>query len=287
MVYTGRELINFKEMNMPKILLVEDDPMISEIYQRKLTASGFEVDTAMSASETLSKAKDNVYDLILLDLVLPEMNGMEILKKFRTDPTYDKKIKVVIFSNLSEQEDRDKAVKLGIMGYIEKSLYNPTELVEEVERLLRQDGERMRNELRREKIAAGDPLFDPSRKRRHILFVEDNEMIREIFGKKIRDEGYTLDIAERGDDGMRMALERVYDLVITDMALPGAKGHEIIEQMRKNEATKEVPIFLLSASATDEEIKYSHEMGITEYFLKTEVSPSELMEKVRKLFGEE
>lgn len=124
---------------MSRILLVEDDPMISEIYERKFSAAGFEVRIAVSGKVVLEILRKESFDLVLLDIVLPEMNGMDILERLR-DPKngYPPALKIVMFSNLSEKDDRDKAVALGASGFISKTEFSPTELIAEVSRFLRQ-----------------------------------------------------------------------------------------------------------------------------------------------------
>lgn len=121
---------------MPKILIVEDDPMISEIYQKKFEAAGFEVVVATNGSEVLSNVKKDKFDLVLLDLVLPEMSGMDILKELKSGK-YDPEMKVVVFSNLSEKEDRDRAIEDGADGFISKTQYSPSELVKEIQKILK------------------------------------------------------------------------------------------------------------------------------------------------------
>ena len=110
---------------MNKILIVEDDPMLSEIYQKKFSQEGnFEVLTAISGSEAEKKIRREKPDLVLLDLVLPEKDGFEILKDLREDSSLDD-IKIVIFSNLSQEEEQQKAKTLGANGFIAKSDFTP------------------------------------------------------------------------------------------------------------------------------------------------------------------
>lgn len=113
--------------------------MISEIYERKFSAAGFEVRIAVSGKAVLEILRKESFDLVLLDIVLPEMNGMDILERLR-DPKsgYPSELKIVMFSNLSEKDDRDKAVALGASGFISKTEFSPTELIAEVSRFLRQ-----------------------------------------------------------------------------------------------------------------------------------------------------
>ncbi len=118
-----------------KILIVEDDPMLVEIYSKKFTSEGFDTDTACSGAEAEEKVKDESFDLVLLDLVLPEADGFEVLKKIKEDPAINS-LKVVVFSNLSQEEDKERASVLGADGFLTKSDYTPGEIVEHIKGLL-------------------------------------------------------------------------------------------------------------------------------------------------------
>lgn len=119
-----------------KILIVEDDRFLSEMYATKLTASGFEVETAEDGQEALAKVKEQKPDLILLDIVLPKMDGFEFLRSFKKDPASEK-ILVVILTNLGQKEEVDKGLKLGANDYIIKAHFTPTEVVAKVKKLLK------------------------------------------------------------------------------------------------------------------------------------------------------
>lgn len=121
---------------MKKILIVEDDPMLVEIYQRKFSDDGYEVVTAITGAEVLKKIKTEKPELVLLDLVLPEEDGFHVLEKIRKDPN-TKNMKVIIFSNLSQQEDQERAAELGAQGFLTKSDYTPAEMVEAVQKILK------------------------------------------------------------------------------------------------------------------------------------------------------
>lgn len=122
---------------MKKILIVEDDPMLVEIYSKKFLSDGFDTDTANSGAEAEKKIKASQFDLILLDLVLPEADGFEVLKKVKNDQSLNG-IKVVIFSNLSQEEDKEKAASLGADDFLTKSDYTPGEIVEHIKGILKE-----------------------------------------------------------------------------------------------------------------------------------------------------
>lgn len=121
---------------MAKILLVEDDPFIAEIYEKKLKDAGFEVVNVKSGREVLRRVLETKFDIILLDLVLPEMSGMEVLLELRNKPEYDKNLIIVVFSNLSSPEEQETAEKAGANGFISKTAFTPSQVVEEVRRYL-------------------------------------------------------------------------------------------------------------------------------------------------------
>jgi len=120
---------------MKSILLVEDDPFLVDIYTTKLKEAGFSVQAVIDGKEALKKIKEDMPDLLLLDIVLPNFNGWEILRKIERDDEL-KTLKVVILSNLGEKEEIEKGLKLGAVRYLVKAHYTPSEVVEEVKKIL-------------------------------------------------------------------------------------------------------------------------------------------------------
>lgn len=268
---------------MPKILLIEDDPMISEVYQTKFASSGFEVVIAETGKSALQKLKGNTdFDLVLLDLVLPEMGGLDVLKELRTGDGYDPNLKVIIFSNLGEREEREKALDLGANGFIPKTEYSPSRLVEELERFLRQFDEQKKNETR---MSADTDGARPADSGKRILFVEDEVVFTDMFGRRLEQEGYRVTYLDGGPDRVREALRESFSLVITDMAIQGMSGKEVIDQVKVSEANAETPIILFSASLDEQVVKREHNYGATAYHLKTRLTPTELVREVNKLLA--
>ncbi len=121
---------------MPTILIVEDEPMISEVYQKKFQDQGFEVLSAVSGDQVLEIVKkQKKIDVILLDLLIPKMDGFEVIKNLRNG-RYDPNIKIVISSNLSQVEHLDKAFALGADSFFVKSHFTPSQVVREVNKVI-------------------------------------------------------------------------------------------------------------------------------------------------------
>jgi len=120
-----------------KILIVEDDPLLRGISEKKLSGAGFNVVGVIDGGEAVKRIKEELPDLILLDIILPNKNGYEILEQIRNggDATISK-IPVLMLSNLGESEDIDKALKAGANGYLIKIQFTSDEIVQEVKKAL-------------------------------------------------------------------------------------------------------------------------------------------------------
>ena len=120
-----------------KILVVEDDQLLLDLCCKKLQKEGFDVDIAIDGNTALEKIISNKPDLILLDLVLPGIDGFEILKKIREDSDDKiKKIPVIILSNLGQESDIEKGKKLGAADYFIKASVTMDEIARKVKDLL-------------------------------------------------------------------------------------------------------------------------------------------------------
>ena len=116
---------------MKSILLVEDDPFIIDIYTTKLKKSGFAVETASNGRMALEKVKEKKPDLVILDIVLPEVDGWEFLRRVKARPEF-KDLKIIILSNLGQKGEIEKGISLGSVKYLIKTHYTPSEVVEEI-----------------------------------------------------------------------------------------------------------------------------------------------------------
>lgn len=118
-----------------KILIVEDDQFLVKIYQTKLEKEGFEINIALDGEEGLQKTTGFKPDLILLDLILPKMNGFEVLKKLKENPA-TKNIPVIVLSNLGQESDVKQGMELGAVDYLIKSDHSISEIIEKIKKEL-------------------------------------------------------------------------------------------------------------------------------------------------------
>lgn len=119
-----------------KVLLIEDDSFISQMYSMKFRQTGIDFMVARDGAEGLELAKKEKPDLILLDIILPEIDGFEVLRCLKEDPL-TRAIPVVMLTNLGQQENIQKGIAMGAKDYIIKAHFTPQEVVEKAQTFLK------------------------------------------------------------------------------------------------------------------------------------------------------
>ena len=114
-----------------KILLIEDEEIMIDLLQRKLTKEGYEVSVARDGDEGLRTIREIRPDLILLDIIMPKMGGFEVMEEVNKDPEL-KQIPVVVISNSGQPVELDRAQKLGAKDWLIKTEFDPQEVIEKV-----------------------------------------------------------------------------------------------------------------------------------------------------------
>ena len=120
---------------MKRVLIIEDDSFLQSLEVNKLKKEGYDVLTASTGKEGLQKINEPGIDIILLDLVLPNFDGFEILEKIRATEAL-KKTPVIVFSNLSEEKDIKRSEELGATDFMVKSNFTLDELVQHLNKIL-------------------------------------------------------------------------------------------------------------------------------------------------------
>ena len=121
---------------MKKILVIEDDKFLRELIAQKLVKEGYEISEAIDGEEGIKKIKEEKPDLVLLDLILPGIDGFEVLSMMREDLAVAS-IPVIILSNLGQKEDVERGLKLGAADYLIKAHFTPGEIIEKIRNVLR------------------------------------------------------------------------------------------------------------------------------------------------------
>ena len=120
---------------MTKILIIEDDKFLRELIVMKLKKESYDVLDAVDGEEGIKKIREEKPDIILLDLILPGIDGFEVLSQIKSDPTVSS-IPVIILSNLGQREDIERGLTLGATDYMIKAHFTPGEIVEKIKSIL-------------------------------------------------------------------------------------------------------------------------------------------------------
>lgn len=118
-----------------KVLIVEDDSVLGSMYKIKFETNGFTVKVATNGSDGLEKAKKDDFDIILLDIIMPQLDGFSVLAELKKDAK-TKEVPVIMLTNLGTEEDKKKGKEMGAVDYIVKSSLTPTQVSDKVKEFL-------------------------------------------------------------------------------------------------------------------------------------------------------
>ncbi|MBI2053426.1 MAG: response regulator [Candidatus Sungbacteria bacterium] len=125
--------MNADQTHKPKILMIDDDPFIADMYVLKFRDEQFEIETARNGKDGLKKITEFNPDVILLDIVMPDMDGFQVLEELKKKSIPRK---IILLTNLGQKEDVERGLALGASDYIVKAHFTPSEVVERVRKLL-------------------------------------------------------------------------------------------------------------------------------------------------------
>ncbi len=123
------------ETTHPKILIIDDDPFILDMYVIKFKEEGFEIDVARNGKEGVEKVHSFLPDVVLLDVVMPAMDGFDVMAQLKKDQE-TRPFRVIFLTNFGQKEDVERGFKLGADEYIIKAHFTPSEVVEKVHEVL-------------------------------------------------------------------------------------------------------------------------------------------------------
>lgn len=119
-----------------KVLIIEDDSSIIQMYSLKFQEAGYAVVQATTGVEGLEVAKKEKPDVILLDVIIPQYDGFVVTEKLQADPA-TKNIPIILLTNLAQEGDKDRGIKLGAKDYLIKAEFTPTEVLAKVQAFLK------------------------------------------------------------------------------------------------------------------------------------------------------
>lgn len=262
-----------------KILIIEDEHSLVDLLVTKLRKEGYDVEFAYDGEEGFEKIKEWVPELILLDIVMPKMNGYEVLEKLREAAI---RIPVIIISNSGQPVEIEKTKQLGAIDHLIKTEFSPLDVLKKVEACFNDDGQPRKID-ENSFIAKED---ENARKLNvKVLLVEDDAFLREISSKKLTKEGFTVYEAVDGERALAGVDIVKPDIVLLDIILPAMDGFQILSNIRmnKNKKVATVPVIMLSNLGQEEDIKKAMDGGANDYLVKAHFTTEEIVGKIKEL----
>jgi len=267
-----------------KIALIEDEEVLAGVLENKLKKEGFDVFTARDGEAGLELVQAVMPDLILLDIIMPKMDGFEVLARLHEDKNLSK-IPVIVISNSGQPVEIEKAVSLGVKDYLIKAEFDPQEVLSKILNQLNSAGKNIRG-VRSVALGGSDsPTKTVDPKNFKVLVVEDDSFLRDLISRKLTKEGFQVLQALEGEEGLRKAIEEKPHIVLLDLILPGMDGFEILQKIRADEGAGKVPVIILSNLGQKDDIEKGNKLGATDYLVKAHNTPGEIVDKVKMILA--
>jgi DNA-binding response OmpR family regulator len=263
-----------------KILIIEDEDALASVLSSKFKLEGFEALVGVDGEDGLNKIKTWQPDLILLDIIMPKMNGYEVMEDLQNN---NNKIPIIVISNSGQDVELEKIKKLGAIDYIIKTQINPEEVVEKVQNVLSgrvvvdNKKEEKNNEKKEFNVSNGVK----------VLLVEDDSFLRDICSKKLKKEGFNVAAAVDGEEAVKKVGEFKPAIVLLDIILPAMDGFEVLKEIRSHQdkEVKDVPVIMLTNLGQEEDNKKAFDLGASDYLVKAHFTTEEIIEKVKTRLG--
>lgn len=270
-------------MNGNKILIVEDEPVHLNVMKAKLEYEGYGVLVALDGEEGLRMIKSEKPDLVLLDIILPKMDGFDVLAALKKEGI---STPVVIISNSGQPVEIDKAIKFGVKDYLVKAEFNPADVLAKVEKVLgkpSQDNKNHKKDNSSEHGSAALPDFYPKSGKPKILIIEDDKFLRDLIVQKLQKEGFDVLEAADGEEGLKVLGEKKADLILLDLILPGLDGFEVLRRLKSDKNFSTIPIIVLSNLGQKEDMDRALSGGAEDFMVKAHFTPGEIIAKIKSV----
>lgn len=267
---------------MKNILIVEDDVFLGEVLLEKFKKEGFGVYLFRDGAEGLQKIKELKPDLVLLDVVLPTMNGYEILEAKQKDHGIEK-IPVIIISNSGQPVEINKVLALGVKDYIVKAQFDPEEVMVKIRAFLKESGKEQASDMT---INAGPKSTSGCLVGKKIMWVEDDVFLGDIIARKLSAEGCILVRVQDAEQALSLVESEIPDIILLDILLPGLNGFELLEQLKANQKIKHIPVVLLSNLGQKSDIERGKSLGASRFLVKASLKLDEVIEEIGKVLLE-
>lgn len=264
-----------------KVLIIEDEEALLSVLEHKLTREGYEVSLARDGEQGLEQIKATKPDVVLLDILMPKLDGFGVLEKLHSDGLVAT-LPVIIISNSGQPVEIDRALKLGARDYLVKAEFSPDEVVQKVRKVLADPSAVSEG---KEAISILPPSANSvaNGQSSRVLIVEDDQFLRDLMERKLIKEGFVVETAIEGESGLQKIKSWRPDLVLLDIILPGLDGFSILEKVKADASVASIPVILLTNLGQRDDVEKGLKLGAVGYLVKAHFTPGDIVEKVKSV----
>lgn len=277
--------------SLKKILIIEDDIILLNLLKDRLTYAGFNIITERDGVRGLKTAFKENPDLILLDIVLPEMDGISVLKQLKQDGNL-KNIPVIIISNSGEPVEIEEIKKIGVEDYLIKTEFEPSEVLLKIETLFKKIDKNFKSAGKIEDVCkteenickvADKKNFSEKNQKTTVLIIEDDKFLRELLAQKLNKEGLDIVLAITAEDALENMKKTTPHLILLDLILPGISGFDFLEKIKSDSKTSGIPVIVLSNLGEDKDKETAMKLGVKDFLVKALYTPNEIVDNIKKI----
>jgi PAS domain S-box-containing protein len=266
-----------------RVLVVDDNKTNRTILVKMLESFGCSaeaVERGSQAIDILKRAarKEKLFDLVLLDMLMPGMNGEQVLRTIKKDAEI-KNTTVIILTSLGERGDAARLEHLGCAGYLLKPI-KQSQLFDTIITILSRQSRA--TEPKSSSIVTRHTIAEEKRRRIRLLLAEDNPMNQKLAIALLKRAGYLVDAVENGRMVIEALERKTYDLILMDVQMPEMDGTETTKEIRAGEGKqKHIPVIAMTAHAMKGDRERCLQAGMDDYISKP-IEPQELLHAIRK-----
>ncbi|HEU0118662.1 MAG TPA: PleD family two-component system response regulator [Alphaproteobacteria bacterium] len=267
-----------------RILVVDDNPLNLKLLAAKLARDYYIVSMAENGAQALHKIRNDKPDIVLLDVMMPEMDGFEVCRQVKSDPETEH-VPIVMVTALADVADRVKGLKAGADDFLTKPI-NDTALMARVRSLLRfkmiMDEWRLREATSNQLVGAvpGEEADLAAYAGGNVLVLEDNAAERQLITETLATVSVRVTFAGTIDEAIATAGAGSFDLVFASLDLSAEDGLMICPQLRTHEATRQIPILLIGNEAEMPRIAKGLDLGANDYLVRP-LDTNEILARTR------
>lgn len=256
-----------------RILIVDDVDTIAASVGFILSELEVPIDVAENGQEAWDMLQSGGYSLVISDVDMPRLDGIALTKMIRKDDRLGD-VPVILLTSLDRPDERDAGMKAGASDYIIKGAIGGGELRDRVHELL----------AIAPRVRAPDAHIGSQQQR--LLIVEDTETVAASIALVLSEGPFDIDIVRNGEKAFERLHRETYDIVLSDVQMPGMDGFELLGAIRNDDELGEMPVILLTSLESEEIQERARDSGANRFLIKGRVGGDRLLEIVREVSTE-